>query len=297
MINLDRLVTEAQNNKTSNLDQLSIIECLRLMNKEDRTVPDAIYQKLYDIERVIEKTIETFKNNGRLIYIGSGTSGRLGILDAVECVPTFGTEPEMVQGVIAGGAKALWRAVEGAEDDENLAEKELAEVRLTPQDLVIGIAASGRTPYVIGALKFAKKIGATTACICCNTNTEIGAMVEYPIEINAGPEVITGSTRLKAGTAQKLVLNMISTISMIRIGKVYKNLMVDVQPTNAKLVERAKSIIIHATDCSYEIAEKMLIDSEMNVKLAIIRILTETDKSEAQLLLKESDGFIRNIRK
>lgn len=295
MVNIENLVTESRNKKTESLDKLSIVECLQLMNEEDQTVPRAIQDKLTEIESVIEQTVQVFRNGGRLIYIGSGTSGRLGILDAVECVPTFGTDPEMVQGIIAGGNKALWTAVEGAEDDRQLAERELKEIGLTENDLVVGIAASGRTPYVAGGLNYAKRIGAVTGCVCCNVNTPIGKIADFPIEVEVGPEILTGSTRLKAGTAQKLILNMISTISMIHIGKVYKNLMVDVQPTNEKLIERAKNIIVEVTDSTSDTAEMMLQETNMNVKLAIVRILTGKNTEEAQRLLKESNGFIRKI--
>lgn len=295
MVCIEGLTTEERNKSTEYIDRLSIYECLDLMSEEDKKVPVAVEEKLHEIEGVINQVVKTFKNGGRLIYIGSGTSGRLGILDAVECVPTFGTEPELVQGIIAGGNKALWKAVEGAEDDIDLARQELGNIHLNDKDMVIGVAASGRTPYVVGGLKFAKQVGAVTGCVCCNTNTDIGKIAEYPIEISVGPEFLTGSTRLKAGTAQKLVLNMISTISMIQIGKVYKNLMVDVQPTNEKLVERAKRIIVDATGATYETAEKMFIDSDMNVKIAIVRILTGTSFSKAKVLLEEKNGFIRNI--
>ena len=246
------------------------------------------------IEPVIEKTIESFNHGGRLIYLGAGTSGRLGVLDAAECVPTFGVEASMVVGLIAGGEKAMTLAVEGAEDDLELGKQDLIDLQLTKNDMVIGIAASGRTPYVIGALDYAKSIGAHTGSLACNMNAEISQHAEFPIEVDCGAEFLTGSTRLKSGTAQKLILNMISTIAMIGIGKVYNNLMVDVRPTNEKLVERSKRIIMEATDCDYETAEKTFIQAGEDVKLAIVMILTNSAKDEAQEKLVQAKGFIKN---
>lgn len=293
MSNLGNLTTETRNPKTMRLDQMSIMETLRTMNEEDRKVPEAIEQALPQIEKVVEQIVKAFRQNGRLIYTGAGTSGRLGVLDAAECVPTFGTNPEMVQGLIAGGMKAMTVAVEGAEDSFSLGREDLVAIDLTSNDIVIGIAASGRTPYVIGGLDYANEIGATTATISCNLDAEISKHATYPIEVELGPEILTGSTRLKSGTAQKLILNMLSTVSMIGIGKVYNNLMVDVKPTNEKLVERAKRIIMQATECSYETAEKVFIKADENVKLAIVMILTNLDKEIASEKLKEADGFIR----
>ena len=227
-----------------------------------------------------------------MIYIGAGTSGRLGILDAVECVPTFGTSPEKVVGLIAGGEKAIKDAVEGAEDSEKLAIEDLKSLHLTKDDLVVGIAASGRTPYVIGGLNYAKEIGAQTGSLSNNKNTKISAIADYPIEVVTGPEVLTGSTRLKAGTAQKLVLNMVSTISMVKIGKAYENLMVDVLATNEKLVDRAKRIIVEATGVGYEEAEKVF-DEAGSVKLAIVMILSGASREDSKRALEETDGFVR----
>ncbi|WP_052074221.1 N-acetylmuramic acid 6-phosphate etherase, partial [Tetragenococcus muriaticus] len=238
------------------LDDMNVMEVLQTMNEEDKNVPLAIEAALPQVKTVVEQIIQSFNNKGRLLYIGAGTSGRLGVLDAAECVPTFGTDPEMVQGLIAGGMKAMTVAVEGAEDSQELARKDLAKASLNENDIVVGIAASGRTPYVIGGLDYAKEIGATTASVACNENAQISQHAAFPIEVEVGPEVLTGSTRLKSGTAQKLILNMLSTASMIGIGKVYKNLMVDVRATNDKLVERSKRIIMQATDCSYEQADK-----------------------------------------
>lgn len=292
MINLDKLVTEKRNVATQNLDTMSLSEALTQMNQEDQKVALAVEKALPDLQSLIEQVIAAFKKNGRLIYMGAGTSGRLGVLDAAECVPTFGVEPSMVVGLIAGGQKAMTVAVEGAEDSLTLGPADLKALNLTADDVVVGIAASGRTPYVIGALDYAKEIGATTGSIACNFNAEISLHADFPVEVDCGPEFLTGSTRLKSGTAQKLMLNMISTLSMIGIGKVYKNLMVDVKPTNEKLVERAKRIIMAATDCDYATAESKFEESEQNVKLAIVMILTDTDKMTAQAKLATAKGFV-----
>lgn len=290
---LENLTTEKRNEDTLNLDKLSIIETVTKMNQEDEKVIAAIEKKKESIAAVIEQVVKSLKNGGRLFYFGAGTSGRLGILDAAECVPTFSTDPELVQGIIAGGESAMTVAVEGAEDSTTLAEEDFRERGLTDKDIVIGISASGRTPYVIGGLKYAAEVGATTASISCNENAEISTFASFPIEVTAGPEILTGSTRLKSGTLQKLILNMISTISMVHLGKVYGNLMVDVKPTNEKLVERAKNIIVEATGCTKEEARFYFEDSDEQVKLAIIRILTKTSKEEGLALLEANDGFIR----
>lgn len=284
--------TEQRNPNSMHLDEMSVEEIAQLMNKEDQGVPEAIQQAIPEITELIEAVIRAFKKEGRLIYIGAGTSGRLGILDAVECVPTFGTSPEKVVGLIAGGEKAIKDAVEGAEDSEELAIEDLKSLHLTKDDLVVGIAASGRTPYVIGGLNYAKEIGAQTGSLSNNKNTKISAIADYPIEVVTGPEVLTGSTRLKAGTAQKLVLNMVSTISMVKIGKAYENLMVDVLATNEKLVDRAKRIIVEATGVGYEEAEKVF-DEAGSVKLAIVMILSGASREDSKRALEETDGFVR----
>lgn len=293
MLKLESLKTEARNQATMNLDQMSILEILQVMNKEDRRVPEAIEAQLPQIEKIVEQIVKVFNQGGRLLYIGAGTSGRLGVLDAAECVPTFGTPPEMVQGIIAGGMAAMTVAVEGAEDSPLLGKEDLQKIHLTDKDIVIGIAASGRTPYVIGALNYAKEIGAVTGALSCNEQAEISSYADYAIEVNAGEEVLTGSTRLKAGTTQKLILNMLSTASMVSMGKVYQNLMVDVEATNEKLVERAKQIIIQATECSYEAATQALIDAKEDIKVAIIMILTDSTREEAESRLVASKGFVR----
>lgn len=290
---LENLATEKRNSKTLRLDELTTAEILAIMNEEDKTVPQAIKQVLPTIEKIVNGVISTFQAGGRLIYLGAGTSGRLGVLDAVECVPTFGVEPSQVVGLIAGGEKAFVQAVEGAEDSMILGETDLKELALTENDYVIGIAASGRTPYVIGALDYAKHIGARTAAVSCNADAAISKHAELAVEVVTGPEVLTGSTRLKAGTAQKLVLNMISTASMIGVGKIYKNLMVDVKPTNEKLVERAKRIIMEATDCDYETAAKFYQLADTHVKVAIVMLLTDSTKLEAIKKLEQANGFVR----
>lgn len=297
MVNLDKLGTERRNEATYGLDQMSVAQACQLMNAEDQRVAIAVSKALPEIQKVIEQTIQCLKKGGRLIYLGAGTSGRLGVLDAAECVPTFGVTPDKVVGLIAGGMKAMTVAVEGAEDDAVLGKQDLIDLNLTPNDMVIGIAASGRTPYVIGALDYAREVGAPTGTISCNLDAEISKHADYPIEVDCGPEFLTGSTRLKSGTAQKLILNMISTISMIGIGKVYNNLMVDVKPTNEKLVARAKRIIQEATECSPEVAAQAFENSGHDVKLAIVMVLTDDDAAGARARLTKADGFVREAIK
>lgn len=292
-MNLEKLATETRNQQTMHLDELSVTEMMQVMNQEDQTVAAKVAAEIPQITKVVEAIIKSFNQEGRLIYMGAGTSGRLGILDAAECVPTFSVDPSMVQGLIAGGMEAMTVAVEGAEDSKELGETDLKAIELTDKDIVVGIAASGRTPYVIGGLEYAKKVGAATATIACNKNAEISQYAALPIEVEVGPEILTGSTRLKSGTAQKLVLNMLSTGSMIGIGKVYQNLMVDVKPSNKKLEERSKRIIMEATDCSYEEASKAFEQAEQQVKLAIVMILTHSSKEDAAKKLTEAKGFIR----
>ena len=291
-MDLTNLTTEKRNEKTTDLDKMSISTALKLMNQEDQQVAKAVQKVLPKIKPVIEATITAFKHGGRLIYLGAGTSGRLGVLDAAECVPTFGVSPNQVIGLIAGGKQAMTLAVEGAEDDLTLAKKDLSALQLNDKDVVVGIAASGRTPYVIGGLKYARDLGATTASIACNLDALISQYAEFAIEVDCGPEFLTGSTRLKAGTAQKMILNMLSTISMIGIGKVYHNLMVDVKPTNEKLVERSKRIIMQATDCTYEVAEKTFCEAKQDVKLAIVMLLTNCSAKEGKEKLQRAQGFV-----
>lgn len=290
---LENLSTEKRNTNTMNMDEMTVLEILKTMNQEDRLVPKAIEMELATIEQAVQKTIRSFKAGGRLIYIGAGTSGRLGILDAVECVPTFGVSPEQVVGIIAGGTEAIKTAIEGVEDNPELGMADLKAVSLTAEDTVVGIAASGRTPYVIGALQYAKQIGAETVAMSCNKGAEISNYADTVIEIETGAEVLTGSTRLKAGTAQKLVLNMISTAAMIGIGKVYGNLMVDVQATNEKLIERSKRIIMDAAQINYDMAQHYYDKADGQVKTAIVMSLLDCTKEQAIEKLETAGGFVR----
>lgn len=289
---LTNLTTEKRNAQTMNLDSLTIHEAAVLMNNEDQKVGTAVAQALPAIENAIKKTTASLQSGERIIYMGAGTSGRLGVLDAAECVPTFGVSPETVIGLIAGGETAMIHAVEGAEDSLTLGPSDLQNLNLSAKDTVIGIAASGRTPYVIGGLDYANHVNAATVSLALNTNALISQHADTAIEIDVGPEFLTGSTRLKSGTAQKMVLNMISTISMLGIGKIYKNLMVDVQPTNEKLIERSKHIIMDATDCSFETAEQAFMAANQNVKVAIVMILTGVNRNEAEEKLQQANGFI-----
>lgn len=292
---LKTLTTENINPNSTNIDILPTLEKLRIINNEDQNVAKVIAQELPAIATAVDAITTAMKNGGRLIYIGAGTSGRLGILDAVECPPTYGVDYNTVVGLIAGGAEAFIKAQEGVEDKEELGVTDLQLVNLTSQDIVCGIAASGRTPYVIGGLKYAHSLGCKTIAIACNKNSVIGQYADLQIEVALGAEVVTGSTRMKAGTAQKLILNMLSTASMISLGKVYKNLMVDVKTSNAKLEARAKKIIMDATEVDYATAEKYLQLANNHVKTAIVMILNQVDFVEAQAKLNTASGIIRNI--
>lgn len=293
-LNLANLTTEKQNVKTKNLDQLKTSEIIKLMNQEDSSVPLAVSEVIPNIEEAVEAIVSRLKVGGRLFYIGAGTSGRLGVLDASECPPTFFTPPEMVQGIIAGGEKAMFTAIEGAEDSVLGGADDLKERNLSENDVVVGITASGRTPYVVGALNYANQIGAETISLSCNENSEVGKIAKHKIEVVVGPEVIAGSTRLKAGTAQKLVLNMLSTASMIKLGKVYDNLMVDLNASNSKLVERAKGIVMNITNVSYEVATDVLNQTNQRVKPAIIMIIANVSVQEALNLLDQAEGNVRD---
>ncbi|QIW58199.1 N-acetylmuramic acid 6-phosphate etherase [Lactococcus raffinolactis] len=293
MIDLSTLTTERRNTETFNLDQMSVHEATYKMNQEDQKVAQAVAEVLPEVEPVTNAVIQSFKQGGRLIYMGAGTSGRLGVLDAAECVPTFGVPATQVIGLIAGGDQAMTVAVEGAEDSLELGRQDLIDLNLNSNDTVIGIAASGRTPYVIGGLDYASEVGATTASLSCNKDAEISKHATLPIEVDCGPEFLTGSTRLKSGTAQKLILNMISTVAMIGIGKVYNNLMVDVKPTNKKLVERSKRIIMQSTECTYEQAEAKFEEANQDVKLAIVMILTDSSAEEGREKLAKANGFVK----
>ncbi|WMM33372.1 N-acetylmuramic acid 6-phosphate etherase [Shouchella clausii] len=290
---IDKLKTETRNQATMALDSMPIHDILKAMNEEDGKVPTAIAAQLPLIEKAVKLVIASFQQGGRLIYAGAGTSGRLGVLDAVECKPTFGVSPEMVRGVIAGGEQAFTEAVEGAEDDERAGANDCNRLNIGEKDTVIALAASGRTPYAIGVLKEAEARGANTVSIACNKEAKMSQYAAVAIEVETGPEVLTGSTRLKAGTAQKLILNMISTTAMVGIGKVYQNLMVDVQPTNQKLVERAKRIIMEATDSTYETAADYYQKANGHVKAAIVMILLDCSYDEALTKLQNAKGFIR----
>ncbi len=289
---LKKLETEQINQNTINIDTLSTIDIVNLINSEDEKVPAQIKKCNIEIQTLIDGIVERIKIGGRLIYIGAGTSGRLGILDASECPPTYGVSYELVQGIMAGGKEAIIKAKEGAEDSKNLAVQDLKELDLTEKDTVIGLAASGRTPYVIGGLDYANEIGAFTGAISCVSNSIIGKHAKVNIEAIVGPEVVTGSTRMKAGTAQKMILNIISTTVMIKLGKVYKNLMVDVQATNEKLVERAKRIIMESTSCDMERACVLIKLSNQSVKHAILMELTGKGYDEVSVMLERNEGNI-----
>lgn len=295
MINLEKLETETVNELTKNIDDLDFLSIVEIINAEDQKVPQAVALVKNDISNLIKAAYQVLRDGGRLIYAGAGTSGRLGILDASECPPTYGVSADMVMGIIAGGKEAIFAAREGFEDSELEGEKDLVAINLTDKDIVVGLAASGRTPYVIGALKFARKVGAVTGTIACVSSAIISEFSDYPIEIITGPEVIQGSTRMKAGTAQKLVLNMISTTCMIKLGKVYGNLMVDVQPTNEKLRARALRIISQAIDCDSEMARSLYDNSNGNVKIAIVMGLLGVDCGLANELLVSSQGRIGEV--
>ena len=294
MIDLSVLVTESRNKETMGLDQMTPLEIVTVMNREDGKAVEAVGEVLHQIAQAIAWCTDSLKQKGRIIYIGAGTSGRLGVLDAVECPPTFGVSPDVVVGLMAGGTPAFVKAVEGAEDSQTMGEEDLKEIHLSPADIVIGLAASGRTPYVIYGLRYAKKIGCRTVAVSCNRDSEIGKEADLAIEPVPGPEVLTGSTRLKAGTVQKMVLNMISTGSMVGIGKVYQNLMVDVVQTNMKLITRAENIVMTATGCTREEARDSLEEAEGSVKLAITMILLQCGAKSAKTRLNRAGGYVRN---
>ncbi|QLB12184.1 N-acetylmuramic acid 6-phosphate etherase [Bisgaardia hudsonensis] len=294
---LSQLITEQRNPNSIHLDQLSAIEIVTLMNNEDKQVPIAIEKCLPQIAALVEKVVLAFQQGGRLVYIGAGTSGRLGVLDASECPPTFGVSSEMVKGIIAGGERALRYPIEGAEDNPNAAVIDLESIQFSKKDILVGIAASGRTPYVIGGLNYAKQLGATTASISSNPHSAMSQIADIIIDTIVGAEVLTGSSRLKSGTAQKLALNMITTASMVLMGKCYQNLMVDVQASNKKLVARAIRIVMQATECTREQAEQTLQQANNNAKLAILMILTNSDKNTAEKLLAKHQGKLNEILK
>ena len=296
-LNLKNMSTETRNQNTMNLDTMSPLEVITVMNQEDAKVPEAIKPALPNIAQCVTWAIESIEAGGRIVYMGAGTSGRLGVLDAVECPPTFGVAPEVVVGLIAGGEKAFVKAVEGAEDSRQLGHDDLVEINLEKRDIVIGIAASGRTPYVLGGLAYAQEVGCHTVAISCNPGSAIGQAAELAIEVVPGPEVLTGSTRLKSGTCQKLILNMISTATMVGCGKAYQNLMVDVMQTNEKLVVRAQNIVMEATGCDRATAAEKIAIASGSAKTAITMILADCDLEEAKARLAKAKGHVREAIK
>ena len=292
-LTLDNLLTEARNPQTMELDSMTPLEIVTAMNREDARVPESIRPQLPNIAQCVAWATEAIRSGGRLIYMGAGTSGRLGVLDAVECPPTFGVSPDVVVGLIAGGERAFVKAVEGAEDSRELGKADLEAIGLTSKDLVVGIAASGRTPYVLGGLAYANSLGCKTAAISCNPGSALGKEARLAIEVAPGPECLTGSTRLKAGTAQKLILNMISTATMVGCGKAYSNLMVDVMQTNEKLVVRAQNIVMEATGVSRDSAKEAIALAGGSCKLAVTMILANCTVEEAKERLERCGGSVR----
>ncbi len=291
---ISNLSTEQRNPRSMNIDNASTAEILKIINEEDKTVPLAVEKELPYIEQAVEIIVDAIRNGGRLLYFGAGTSGRLGIIDAAECPPTFGTPYELIKGYIAGGRKAVFLAQEGVEDKEENGAADVIKAKVAAKDVVCGIAASKRTPYVVGAVKKAKDCGAKTLFITSNPRDKFSLQeVDVAICPYVGPEVIMGSTRMKSGTAQKLVLNMLTTASMIRLGKVYENMMIDLQMTNKKLVERSKRIVMTITGISYEEAEEFLVKADGHVKTALVMIKANVDAGKAKKLLDEADGFVR----
>ncbi|GGF93861.1 N-acetylmuramic acid 6-phosphate etherase [Rhodococcoides trifolii] len=290
---LGELGTETRNPATRDLDTVSVLEVLQMMNAADRTVPEQVERVLPDIADAVELVARSLSGGGRLVYLGAGTSGRIGTLDAAECPPTFDTDPSRVIAIIAGGQTALTEAIEGAEDDEQRARDDVSLASVGPLDTVVGIAASGRTPYVITGLRTARTLGAATVSIACNVGSPISAEADVAIEVATGPEVLTGSTRLKAGTAQKLVCNMISTAAMVRTGRVYENLMIDVRPTNEKLVDRAERIVAEATGVEAAEARAALADASGSTKVAVVSLLAGVPASRAADALERAGGAVR----
>ena len=292
MLDLQKISTERRNPASAHIDELSTLDMVKIVNDEYKKVALAVEKILPEIAKAVDIITDRLSKDGRLFYLGAGTSGRLGILDASECPPTYGVEPELVQGVIAGGIPAIFKAQEGAEDNPELAKEDLAERGFGKGDVLVGIAASGRTPYVIGGLQYARNLGAATIALACSANAAIAEYADIALLPVTGAEVVTGSTRMKAGTAQKLVLNMLSTVTMIKLGKVYGNLMVDVKTSNAKLEERAKNIVMEATGCSREESIAALSEARGNAKLAIFIHLTRADFAAGQAALARADGHL-----
>lgn len=294
-VDIKNITTEKINQNTLNIDTASSIEIAKLINNEDKKVPVAVEEKLNEIASAIDLAHEALVNNGRVVYVGAGTSGRLGVLDASEIPPTFSSEPEQFIGIIAGGDRALRHAIENAEDSKEFAIEDLTKINLNEKDLLVGIAASGRTPYVISAVEFAKSRGCKTVSITNSENSKVSALVDVAIEIVSGPEAITGSTRMKSGTGQKLVLNMISTGAMIKFGKVYKNLMVDLRPTNEKLIQRSIGIVKEITSKTTEEVEKVMEENNYDVKVSSIILLTGMSKDEAVEALKKNNNKLGGV--
>ena len=297
MIELDTLATEKRNSRSHMIDQLSTLDMLQVINDEDKTIAWAIEKILPRIAQAVDLIADRFRHGGRLLYMGSGTSGRLGILDAVECPPTYSTDPALIQGLIAGGYNAIFQAQEGAEDSESLGAQDLKKQALTDKDVVVGISASGRTPYVVGGLRYAAGIGAATLSICCSPDSRIAEYSQIDLCVLVGPEVVTGSTRMKAGTAQKMILNMLSTGTMIKLGKVYGNLMVDVKSSNEKLKERARHIVMEATGCNRQAAINALTEANGQAKPAILIVLLHITAAEATARLDQCHGYISCVLK
>ena len=291
---LEKMLSEQRNPNTLHIDALSSLEIVTLLNHEDKQVAFAVEKNLPQIAQAVEHIVAAFQSGGRLVYMGAGTSGRLGVLDASECPPTFGVPSSMVVGLIAGGETALRNAVEGAEDNREAGEQDLRHIHFSRKDVLVGIAASGRTPYVIGGLQYAKQLGATTISLVSNPNAIMSEIADIAITTAVGPEALTGSSRLKSGTAQKMVLNMLTTAAMIRLGKCYQNLMVDVQATNQKLKARAIRIVMQATECDQPTAEQTLFTTHGNAKLAIMMLLSGLDKDQAEAVLAHKKGRLQD---
>lgn len=290
---LAKMTTEGRNQNSLTLDTLATVDIIKLINDEDRTVADAVAREIPNIAQAVDLIVAAFQNGGRLFYVGAGTSGRLGILDASEAPPTFGVEPGLIQGVIAGGREAVFQAVESCEDDAQRGAADLEALAVNARDIVVGIAASGRTPYVIGAMQWARQKGAKTIALVCNRDTAMSQLADLSITVIVGPEVLTGSTRMKAGTAQKMVLNMLSTTAMVKLGKVYQNLMVDMRPSNLKLVERAINIVSTVTGADRDNARRILEDCGYNIKTAIVMIEGNLSRAEAEAMLDSCHGWVR----
>ena len=287
-------VTEQRNPASYQIDTKTTAEILTIINNEDKKVPEAVSQAIPQLTQLVDCAVAVFKKGGRLFYLGAGTSGRLGVLDASECPPTYGVSPDMVQGFIAGGDAALRRSIEGAEDDENHGVDQLRSAGFSAADMLVGITASGSAPYVLGALRYALSLGSPTGAISCNKDSRTFELANYPIYLPVGPEIVTGSTRMKSGTAQKLALNMITTTAMIRLGKVYNNFMIDLMPVNAKLVERSKRLINEITGCGEECAARIFEDSGRKIRTAVIMASLRVTKEEAEALLKQGNGNINH---